>query len=458
MNRYAQLFAVSIEHGYYLNFGAVPHPALTEDRRDSLKNQFAVKRLFNITPTADTVKNLAGQRMLFKSTAEGFLVGVEVPETGSANFQPLVQLANDLRLRFAITLNDKHFCNYTNLPTRSGGLYHFSNRTGNAAPGNFLSRPVPDYDSEKAYEAGELYLHPSAPGEGVFRAVRDTGPAASPVAADWERIPPDTYDPSITYTTGAIVLSDDRIYLARVDGPGTDLTDTAEWQLLSNLPRQYVTGDDFLPLHSVQLKVDVGTAGVALAFVAVYPLGESEAVWQHQFIAENGNLDELVLPLQHLRPGAYHLEIADSLHNVLSDLNYDFYFDGKALSQNWFAVIDIGVGSGSFALLDSSGNLANPGYTLNFLNRATRWRYIFPAAQPIGTGAQVVQEDSTGQVLVTSVPLPLTRFGTGIPLQTDSAATPSVSEEVLLPEPRVNRIRYQAEQWFSEIHLSNLPL
>jgi hypothetical protein len=139
-------------------------------------------------------------------------------------------------------------------------------------------------------------------------------------------------------------------------------------------------------------------------------------------------------------------------------LNYDFYLDGKALSQNWFAVIEMGVGSGSFALLDNTGNVANPGYTLNFLNRATRRRYIFPAPQTIGTGAQVVQEDSTGQVLVTSTPLPLTLFGTGIPLQADSAATPSVSEEVLLPEPRVNRIRYQAEQWFSEIHLSNLPL
>lgn len=458
MNRYVQLFSVSIEHGYYLNFGAIPHPALAEERRNSLKNQFAVKRLFNITPAEDTVKSLAGQRMLFKSTAEGFLVGVEVIDTGSANFQPLVPLANDLRLRFAITLNDKNFCNYTSLPTRSGGLYHFSNRSGNAASGNFLSRPVPDYDSEKAYEAGELYLHPSAPGEGVFRAIRDTGPAASPVAADWERIPPDTYDPSITYTTGAIVLSDDRIYRALVDGPGTDLTDNTDWQLLSNLPRQHVTGEDFLPLHSGQLKVDVGTAGIARASAAVYPLGESEAVWQRQFIAENGNLNELVLPLQHLRPGAYHLEIADSLQTVLSDLNYDFYFDGKALSQNWFAVIEIGAGSGSSALLDSNGNVTNPGYTLNFLNRATRWRYIFPAPQTIGTGAQVVQEDSTGQVLVTSIPLPLTLFGTGILLQTDSAATPSVSEEVLLPEPRVNRIRYQAEQWFSEIHLSNLPL
>lgn len=458
MNRYVQLFSVSIEHGYYLNFGAVPHPALAEDRRNSLKNQYSVKRLFNITPTEDTVHSLAGQRMLFKSTAEGFLVGVEVAGSSSANLQPLVPLPDNLRLRFAITLSDKHFSNYTNLPTQSGGLYHFSNRFGNTASGNFLSRPVPDYDSEKHYEAGELYLHPSGPGEGLFRAVRDTGPAASPVAADWQRIPPDTYDPAITYTTGATVLSGDRIYRALVETPGTDLTNNADWQIVGNLPRQYVTGDDFLPLHSMQLKVDVGAAAIGQAFVAVYPLGESEAVWQRQFIAQSGNLDAIVLPLQHLRPGAYHLEIADSLHTILPAFNYDFYFDGKALSQNWFAVIEIGVGSGSFALLNSNGEVANPACTLNFLNRATRWRYIFPAAQTIGSGAQVVHEDSTGQVLVTSAPLPLTRFGTGIPLQTDLAATPSISEEVLLPEPRVNRIRYQAEQWFSEIHLSNLPL
>jgi len=458
MNRYVQLFSVSIEHGYYLNFGAVPHPALDAERRDALTNQFSIESLLNIAPSEDTLKVLAGQRMLFKLTAEGFLVAVEALEAGSAGFLPLVPIAGDLRLRFVVSLNDTQFSNYTNLPTRSGGLYHFSTRSGNTAPGNFLSRRVPDYDGDKAYEAGELYLHSSAPDEGLFRAIRDTGPAASPIGADWARIPPDTYDSSITYTTGAIVLSDDRIYRSLVDGPSTDLTDTTQWELLGELPHQHVTGDDYLPLHAVQLTVDVGTAGIAQAFVAVYPLGDSEAVWQRQFIADSGNLEEVVLPLQHLRPGAYHLEVADSSQTVLPDLDYDFYFDDKAISQNWFAVIEIGVGSGSFALLDGSGNVANPGYTLNFLNRATRWRYIFPESQTIGTGAQVVQEDSVGQVLVTSAPLPLTRFGTGIPLQTDSAATSSVSEEVLLPEPKVNRIRYQAEQWFSEIHLSNLPL
>ena len=48
MNRYVQLFSVFIEHGYYLNFGAVPHPALDAERRDALTNQFAIKSLFNI--------------------------------------------------------------------------------------------------------------------------------------------------------------------------------------------------------------------------------------------------------------------------------------------------------------------------------------------------------------------------------------------------------------------------
>lgn len=458
MNRYVQLFSVSIEHGYYLNFGAIPHPALEAKRRNALMSRFAVGSLFKITPTEDTVKILAGQRMLFKSTSVGFLVGVEAQESGLADFQPLIPIESDLKLRFTVTLNDKQFSNYTNLPTSRGGLYHFSNGLGGSAIGNFLSRPVPDYDSQKAYEAGEVYRHPSAPGKGLFQAIRNTGPAASPIAADWKRIPPDTYDSSISYSTGAIVLSDDRIYRALIDSPGTDLTDTTEWQLQIELPHQHVTGDDYLPLHGAMLKRDISTENIAQAFVAVYPLGESQPVWQKQYIADDNHLKEIVLQLHHLPPGAYHLEVKDSSQTVLPDLTYNFYCDGKALSQNWFAVIEIGAGSGSFALLDTSGNVASPGYTLNFLNRATRRRYIFPESQSIGSGAQVEQEDSAGQVLVTRDPLPLTRFGNGIILQTDSDATPSVSEEVLLPEPRVNRIRHQADQWFSEIHLTNLPL
>ena len=61
---------------------------------------------------------------------------------------------------------------------------------------------------------------------------------------------------------------------------------------------------------------------------------------------------------------------------------------------------------------------------LRFLNRATRWRYIFPSAQQVGTGAEVAVEAGNNRILVTPAPRPLTRFGIGSRLQADSAATP----------------------------------
>ena len=47
-------------------------------------------------------------------------------------------------------------------------------------------------------------------------------------------------------------------------------------------------------------------------------------------------------------------------------------------------------------------------------------------------------EAGNDRILVTPAPLPLTRFGTGSRLQADDAATPAVSEEVLLPAPEAN--------------------
>ena len=75
-----------------------------------------------------------------------------------------------------------------------------------------------------------------------------------------------------------------------------------------------------------------------------------------------------------------------------------------------------------------------------------------------GTGSEVLPEDSDNRILITNEPRPLTLFGQGALLQTDLPGPPSVNEEIALPRPETKRIRYQDAQWFSEIHMSNLPL
>lgn len=123
-----------------------------------------------------------------------------------------------------------------------------------------------------------------------------------------------------------------------------------------------------------------------------------------------------------------------------------------------FGVIEIGLSSGDFALLAADGSLRAPRYVLRFLNRATRWRYIFPAAQAVGSGADVAQEAGDARVLVSAAPRPLTRFGTGGRLQADAPATTTVSEEILLPVPETHRLRREASGWYSETRVPNLTV
>jgi hypothetical protein len=121
-------------------------------------------------------------------------------------------------------------------------------------------------------------------------------------------------------------------------------------------------------------------------------------------------------------------------------------------------VIEIGAGTADFALLNADGTLRSPSYVLRFLNRATRWRYIFPAAQAVGTGADVTVDPANSSALVTPAARPLTRFGSGSRLQADSAGTLAVNEEILLPIPGVNQIRRESVEWFSETHVSNITV
>jgi hypothetical protein len=379
MIRYQPLLQVDIMHDYFLSRGMAVFEAQPEADRTALTTVYSVGNFLEIFPDDPTRAKLAGHKMIFRTTGMGFLVAVQTDPSASTP-RPAIPPAADFRLIFALRIKDPRFANYTELGPASTGFYRFGNDSNHAVAGiSFLSQPVRAFDALRRYVAVETYSQASAATFDLFRALRDTGPAAAPVAGDWERIPPDTWNSAVTYPRGAIVLFANQLYRAIIDGPGPDLGNAAAWQSLGVLANQYVTAAD------------------------------------------------AVLPAP------------------------------AARTSGWFGAIDVSLGSGALALLNLDGTLRSPRYTLRFLNRATRWRYIFPAAQPVGSGADVAPEAGDGRILVTAGPRPLTRFGAGARLQADVAATPT-SEEVLLPEPEISRIRRQNAQWYSEIHLSNLPL
>jgi hypothetical protein len=394
--------------------------------------------------------------MLFRTTAAGFGVSVRLDPSASGN-RPMVPPADDLRLTFVLRLTDTSFVNYTELGPVTTSFYRFSNASQNRTAGvNFLSVRALTFVTTRRYVAGEVFLQAAAPTFNLFVALRDTGPAATPVAADWRRIPADTFNAATTYRTGALVLFGNALFRALIDSPGTDLTNAAQWQLAGELGNQYVTvADALLPVSSL-FDLDITDLAVSQATVRAFFSAGSVAATEQTFTAEQGTLRQVQVDLRGLAEGPYRVEIVGASGAVIREVSC--YLAPAVRSENWFGVIDIGVGTGDFALLNADGTLRSPQYVLRFLNRATRWRYIFPSAQTVGAGGEVAPQAGNASILVTPTPRPLTRFGSGSRLQADNAATPAVSEEILLPAPEVKSIRRENAQWFSETHVPNFTV
>jgi hypothetical protein len=291
----------------------------------------------------------------------------------------------------------------------------------------------------------------------LFLALRDTGPSATPVAVDWRRIPVDTFSATETYQAGAIVLAANRVFRALVDAPGTDLTIASEWQPLTTLGNQYVTSADAMRVDFGFATLDITDAALPGATVRVTRAGATAPAFEQHFEAEQGVLTRLQVDLRAMPSGTCLLEVLDESQTLVPGLTTSTFVAGDARSTGAFGVIEIGPGTADYALLDGTGALRSPRYALRFLNRATRWRYIFPAAQAVGAGADVAHDGANQHVLVTASARPLSRFGTGSRLQADVSATPA-SEQILLPVPEVERMRRENAEWFSETHLPNMTV
>jgi hypothetical protein len=456
MIRYRPLFQVDIVHDYFLSRGDVVFEANADADRAALSGLYAVNDYLEIVPDQTTVSTLAGHKMLFRATGTGFTVAVRLDPL-AADIRPLVPPPADFKLTFALRLAEAEFGNYTELGPVTTGFYRLGNDSQNStAAVNFLSSPVPVFSATRKYVAGEIRAEASGATFNLFLALRDTGPAAAPVAADWRRIPPDTWSAAATFQKGDVVLFSNQIFRALVDSPGTDLTKTTDWQAVGTLGNQYVTVTDaILPVPAL-FNLDISDASLAQATIRVIPAGGTAAATEQTFTAAQGTLSQVQIDLRGLAPGRYRVVILDSNNASVREL--PCFLSPRAIIENWFGVIEIGIGTGNFALLNNDGTLRTPRYVARFLNRATRWRYIFPAAQKVGTGADVAVDSGNNSILVTPDPRPLTRFGAGSRLQADSPATPAVNEEIFLPAPEVKRIRHENAEWFSETHVPNITV
>jgi hypothetical protein len=456
MIRYRPLFAVDIAHDYFLSRGDVVFEAQADADRTALANLYSAGDFLEVFADDTTLSVLAGHKMLFRATDTGFGVSVQL-NPSAADIRPMIPPADDLRLTFVLRVTDTSFANYTELGPVTTGFYRFGNDSLNRTAGiNFLSSRPSTFVTTRRYVAGEVFVQAAVPTFNLFVALRDTGPSATAVPADWRRIPADTFSTTATYRTGALVLAGNALFRALIDSPGTDLTNAAQWQPAGVLANQYITvADAILPVASL-FDLDISDLAVSQAIVRVFvPTGTAAAIEQ-TFVSDQGTLGHVQVDLRALNPGPYRVEIVGGSGAVLR--GFPCYLAPAARSESWFAVIEIGTGAGDFALLNADGTLRSPRYALRFLNRATRWRYIFPSAQTVGTGGEVAPDAGNGRILVTPAPRPLTRFGRGSRLQADDPATPAVSEEILLPAPEVKQIRRQNVEWFSETYVPNFTV
>src|SRR6185437_5406193 len=270
MIRYRPLFAVDIAHDYFLSRGDVVFEAQADTDRPALASLYSVGDFLDVYPDDATRSVLAGHKMLFRATDAGFGVSVQVDPSAS-DIRPMIPPSGDLKLTFVLRVADAPFANYTELGPLSAGFYRFGNDSQNRTAGvNFLTSRAAAFDAARRYAAGEVFQQAAGSTFNLFVALRDTGPAATPVAADWKRIPVDTFSAAATYRTGALVLSGNALFRALIDNPGTDLTNAARWQPAGVLGNQYVTSADAILLVSSLFDLDISDLAVAQATVRVF--------------------------------------------------------------------------------------------------------------------------------------------------------------------------------------------
>ena len=105
---YRRLFEVRLLHHYWLDDGGQRFDTLSADMQTARLLGYDVRPLLRVTPTPSTLKQLSGQRCLFMSTGQGFVVAAPSEATFAA----------DTTFSFALAIADGRCLDYTALTFR----------------------------------------------------------------------------------------------------------------------------------------------------------------------------------------------------------------------------------------------------------------------------------------------------------------------------------------------------
>lgn len=126
---YKRLFTVNLYHHYFLDDGNIAF-----DNNQNLKEEQLSKYNFedfcSIVPSEETEKLLKGQKLVFKTTTNGFNLYAKAEETApnSGIYRPFITFPQSTVLNFLVYVKDSLFENYSTVNPKPAIPYYFSNK------------------------------------------------------------------------------------------------------------------------------------------------------------------------------------------------------------------------------------------------------------------------------------------------------------------------------------------
>ena len=422
---YRRLFTVNLFHGYYLDqedsTGAFKvFDAFTEEEQKVILKKYDFREALRVRPTAPTQQLLADRGLVFREEASGIFVGIELNPNAFSEDPPRaipnIPLDQPITMAFSVELVNPYFLNVTGLPLKENEYrpYYFSNRSENAY---VLSKPIPAYNTERSYQAGDLHVDVEGSPTQLFEAIRNTGPGAR-LPADWEEI-----SPIVPYSTYA----------------------------------------DRLPIYSSQFMIDLSGSRPASATLEIRD-GGSEAIVLTTTLTGAPDLVQFPVDLRGLNAGKYDLTLKHGEIVLETPYSGPFYLDSDLYMRRVWGIIEIEHDPASTEEPLQLVNVADQTlkdpitpYTLHLKARRTFWRYIFQTAQSV-TDSQLAASEFERDPLLTGggAGVEQNRFKTKTlkPLARAVTKVPKFVTDEFLPNPAIGLIKPEADkQIYSEIFL-----
>ncbi len=365
---------------------------------------------FIITPSAQTQSLLQGNKMLVKQYGNKLYVGLQVDDFGNAFMVP----SSDLQLVFFLRLNNPLFFNYTNLPFSypAGKVYYFSNRNNNVANGkSFISQPA-SYINTLNYYPGDI----AADNNGtVYECIKSCKGVVPSTAnnANWMAI-------------------DKNQYVSEADA--------LQWMpSVSTFTFTSPQNSAVINVNGYDITAEKFTKNVLSKTI---PFVQSTA--------------SFTLDLSSLQIGKYQLTV-----NGVSQL---IYINDELTLQPAFAIVEIYNDSNlatAYKLLNGT-TLISPVYTIEFLNRATIWKYILNSTSKgtITTTSGFGFPTTDASTIVSQSPIPLSEAPLDVSLKVsvvdNNSVTPFTVSDIACPSPQrlTNFINGSDKYACSEIFLN----